>query len=379
MKTIRRVALTLLLGAGYGHVTAQDSTTRFAFGTTAGQISEGSGQPGGWSVRQQVTYFPTQRVGVALGLNWGSIEQPLTDPASAEQLWRFYVRALNTTDLSVVLRLFDSRRHAIAVQGGGAVLRAKTVHADSVAFLTSPLGAVARYNITEDRTVVPMLGATYQFRFSPRFSAGVEGRWLLTQQPIRTLGLAATYRFNVSAASLGFSPVAVDELTWGLRAGLNLSGPYERGNASYRLAPRALAGVWLQLPLGLNWQLRPELSYVGRGYDRMPPSGRRVIDGSDRSHYVDATLLFSTEIMPNWRALLGPNLGFLLNGQFVTDNQTYPVRPGLNSGLVLGTSVALGRRVALDARYVRDIIQFGSEPYNGYQGFQFGTSIRLGK
>ena len=382
----RFLCLVLPLYLLWQSALAQDSTrTRFALTTTVGTLTTTDRPETGWQVRQQLAYFPTQQLGIAVGISWGCQRQLQgINSLISSTLIKTYTRDLNTIDASVVLRLIDSRRHLLMISGGVATVSQQTILIDSVYTPTSPPPTSALVQLTsKDRSDwAPLVGLGYQYKLSPRFAVGAEGRilWAPNGQRISNLGVSATYRFNASAASLGLPVVTADERQWGIRTAVNFSGSYERGYGEQWLA-RPVAGLWAELPLSLTWAMRGELSYAGRGTERerVEFGSTTYLSASSRVNYLDASLLFRNEIRPNWHIFIGPHLSFFLNGTYQSGGTAYPVNKGINSGLTLGTSVNLTRRIALDARYVRDIIRFGSEPYGGFQGFQLGTNIQLGK
>lgn len=378
--------LLALSGLCIQSATAQDSThTRLAVTTTISRLTTTDVAEAGWQVRQQLAYFPTSRLGVAVGLSWGNQAQVgRVKSLIASDLLQTYTRSLNTADLGLLVRLADSRRHALTLLGGLALVTQKTVRVDGVYPTSSnPAASLPVRLVTTDRhDWAPLVGLAYQYKLSARFGMGAEGRmiWVPKGQRISTLGLSATYRFNVSAASLGLPAVPVDERLWGIRAAVNFSGNYERSVGEIWL-PLPVAGLWAELPISLTWTMRGELSYAGRGVERerVEFGTTAYLPTSSRVNYLDMSLLFKNELRENWYVFVGPHLSFFLNGMYQSGGTAYPVDKGINSGLTLGMSVNLTRRLALDARYVRDIIRFSSEPYGGYQGFQFGTNMRLSK
>lgn len=301
-------------------------------------------------------------------------------------LKNIYDRNIIQSDISLVLRPIATRRHILSLSVGIAALRQITTRADCVYVRLNPLNQqneiYAQPNVSDQRVATPVVGASYQFRVSPRFALGLDGRltWGTGGQRISSVGVSGNYRFNVSAASLGLPPIAADELTWGVRGAANISGQYERSAGEVWLT-RLAAGVWVQVPVSVSWAMRGELTYVQRGYEveKTTQAGYTYLPASSRANYIDATLLFRNELSEHWHLFLGPHLSFFLNGTYQSNGTSYPVNTGINSGLTLGTSVNITRRIALDARYVRDIIRFGSQPYGGFQGFQLGTSVGLNR
>lgn len=340
----------------------------------------------GWHIRQQLTGYFRPRLGVALGIGWGasSNNDPLStfDPASREysqpdpaQLRAFYTRQEHMTDLSLVILPILSRRHQVKVQAGISVYRRSEVGVDSI-FRENPSSPTYRTigKFTDTRQAVPMAALSYDFRFSSRWAVGINGTAYFTgnNKPTTTIGLRATYRFGLSADSLGMKPVPWNELRAGVRLGASLVGENGMSPAA-RYRTRFVGGLWAELPLSLTWAVRGELNYAQRGYrlDEVDLGSIKYLSGFANLNYLEMPLLFRHEVAYRWHLYTGPYLAFFLNGYTETSGQrNKPVKPSTITGLMFGVSYNLTDRLSADLRYQRDLIQISSTPYGGFHSFQ---------
>lgn len=349
----------------------------------------------GWQVQQQLTGYFRPRLGVALGFGWGASvnHDPLNtlDPASPNypqpdpaQLKAFYKRQDYMTNLSLVVLPVLTRRHELKLQAGLSVYRQREVGVDSV-FRAEPrfpvYRTVGRYVNT--RRVVPMVAMSYGFRLSPRWSVGVNGTAYLTgaSEPITTLGLHTSYRFGLSADSLGMKPIRWQELQAGVRAGATVVAENSmQTGAHYRT--RFVGGLWAELPLSLTWRIRGEINYAQRGYrnDDVDLGGTRYPARFANLNYLEVPLLLRHEVAERWHVYTGPYLAFFLHGYAETSGVQRPVNtPNTNGGVMLGFSYNLTERLAADLRYQRDLVQFASTPYGGFHSFQATVGWTLWK
>ena len=347
----------------------------------------------GWHFQQQLTAYFRPRLGVALGFGWGGTANtaPLNtiDPASPldrqpdpAQLSAFYKRQDYMTNLSLVLLPVLTRRHELKLQAGLSVYRRREVGVDSI-FRDDPrlpYRAVGKF--TDTRRVVPMVTLGYAFRVSPRWSVGVNGTAYLTgdSRPATTLGFQGSYRFGLSTDSLAMKPVSWQDIQAGVRAGATVVAENNmRTGGRYRT--RFIGGLWAVLPLSLTWRIRGEVNYAQRGYrnDEVDLGGTRYAAGFANLNYLEVPLLFRYEMAERWHVYTGPYLAFFLNGYAETAGVRQPVStPTTNSGVMLGLSYKLAKRLAADLRYQRDLIQFASTPYGGFHSFQatIGWALR---
>ncbi|GAB3500572.1 hypothetical protein GCM10027341_26090 [Spirosoma knui] len=335
----------------------------------------------GWTVRQQLTGYISPRLGIALGVGWGGSAN--TDPLNAgkdpykiadrSRLVDFYLRNQRTIDLSIVALPVLSRRHQVKVQVGLSAFRSREIRIDS-SFETAPgyTEAVMRY--TDTRRVIPMAGIGYDFRLSSRLAVGVNatGYFMGESKPITILGMRGTYRFNLSADSLGMKPIPWENLQVGVRAGVHVVGQ-NGGGPGGRYRTRFVGGLWAEMPLSLTWDIRGELNYAQRGFrsEEVKIGNTRYLPGSGNLNYLETPLLFRHEVAYRWYLYGGPYLAFFLNGHTEIEGQpTSVLKPHTNSGLMLGASYALTSKLAVDIRYQRDLVQISTTPYGGFHSFQ---------
>ncbi|SOD95907.1 porin family protein [Spirosoma fluviale] len=340
----------------------------------------------GWHLRQQLTAYIRPRLGIALGIGGGvsANNDPLMtqDPASPSssqpnptQLSAFYKRQEYMTDFSVVALPLLTKRHQVKVQAGLSVYRRHEIGVDSIVRENpkNPAYFVVG-KIINTRRVVPMAALSYDYRLSSRWAVGVNGTAYFTGsgQPTTTLGLRGTYRFGLSADSLGMKPLPWNDLRAGVRLGASLVGQNSMGPGG-RYRTRFVGGLWAELPLSLTWAVRAELNYAQRGYRSVGVStgNMRYLSNYANLNFLEIPFLFRHEVAYRWHLYTGPYLAFFLNGYTETEgNRNPPIRPSTSSGLLLGTSYKITDRLAANLRYQRDLVQISSTPYGGFHSFQ---------
>lgn len=384
--TVKILVFTLLL---WKFSSAQAQTPyRFEAETAAGMLQVPSSDRNGWAVRQQLTAYVGPRVGVSVGLTWGGSAN--TTPLDAKvarnsfgrpdpvQLTNFYVRDERMVDLSVVFLPVLTRRHQLAVRAGVSAHRSNATRVDSTVFYRPNTGDYQTVlSQTSTSRVMPMLGASYDYRLTNRWAVGAFGTAHVAgaAQPTTTYGLRTTYRFNLGTDSLGMNAIDRSELRAGIRLAGNLTAVNGRSSASvYRF--RGAGGLWVELPLSLTWQIRGEINYAQRGYEsrELRLGSSRYLPTFGNLNYLELPLLFRNEVAYRWHLYWGPYLAFFLNGRAESDGQARPTQSHTISGLMLGADYRLTDQLALDARYQRDLIRLSSTPYGGLHGFQLGLT-----
>lgn len=368
---------------------------RFEINGNVSHLSLPTPYRAGWQIQQQLTGYFRPRLGIVLGFGWGGSvnNDPLTtlDPASPSysqpdpaQLKAFYKRQDYMTNLSLVVLPVLTRRHELKLQAGLSIYRQREVEVDSV-FREDPRFPVYRTvgRFMDTRRVVPMVALGYAFRLSPRWSVGVNGAAYLTggSRPITTLGLHTSYRFGVSADSLGMKPARWQELQAGVRAGATVVAENNmQVGGHYRT--RFIGGLWAELPLSLTWRVRGEINYAQRGYrnDDVDLGSTRYVARVANLNYLEVPLLLRHEVAERWHIYAGPYLAFFLHGYAETAGvQQTVTMPNTNGGLMLGLSYDLTERLTADLRYQRDLVQFASAPYGGFHSFQATVGWTLRK
>jgi len=385
------LALTLV---GMNTVKAQ-TPYRFEGETSAGVLQVPNVGKNGWFVRQQVTGYVRPRLGVSVGIGWGGAAN--TDPLNTAntpnvfgrpdpaRLNQFFIRADRMADLSVVVLPILTRRHQLSLRAGLSAYRSNTSRVDSLIFY-GPSSQNSDYqavlgNVTTNR-VAPMLGGSYDFRFSNRWAMGVQGTAYFTgsNRPVTTFGLRTTYRFNLGADSLGFGAINRSDLRIGVRLAVNLTaGNGGSVKSTYQL--RGVGGIWAELPLSLTWRIRGEINYAQRGARvREVQLGNTTYLGTSlHLNYLEMPLLFRNEVAYHWNLYGGPYLAFMLNGRAENRGEPGTVEGHTFSGFIVGVDYQLSKRLGIDLRYQRDILRISTTPYGGLHGFQAGLTYTFGK
>ena len=386
-----KTTLIFLFAISVGAVAQTTENRRFDLETGVSTLNLPTPYRAGWHVRQQLTGYLRPRLGIALGVGWGASanNDPLatTDPANPglyaqpdpAQLRDFYSRQDRMTDLSLVVLPVLTKRHQLKAQVGLSVYRQREIRVDSI-FRLNP-----RYpdyqttgKLTNTSRVVPMAAVGYDYRISSRWGVGVNGVAYLTGNgaPTTTLGLRGTYRFGLSADSLGMNPVSWNELRAGVRLGAGLVGENSMGPGG-RYRTRFAGGLWAELPLSLTWAVRGEINYAQRGYrsDEVKTGTSRYLSNFASLNYLEIPVLFRHEVAYGWHLYAGPYVAFLINGYTETEGvRNPPLNANSVTGLVVGASYALTNRLSADLRYQRDLIQISSAPYGGLHSAQLGIS-----
>ncbi|MEZ0487940.1 porin family protein [Fibrella aquatica] len=344
----------------------------------------------GWQVRQQLTTYVSPRLGVALGMGWGGSAN--NDPFSTAQnrygqlnpdaILDYYNRQERMTDLSAVWLPIFTKRHQLKVQAGVSLQRRREVNIDSI-FREQP-GPDTYYDAlptyTDQSRVMPMLAAGYDFRVSPRWAVGVNAVAYLpaNEKAISTIGLRTSYRFNISRDSLGIGSATNEPLAWGVRMAASRVGENGGASAASRNVNKFVAGLWAEYPLSLTWAMRGEVNYAQRGYRFEAFSAGNTSSNGFRvdATYLELPVLFRHEAAERLHLYAGPYLAFQLEGTSQQEGQaSQTIRPHTNSGLLFGADYQLSKRLSIDLRYQRDLIQLSTSPYNdGYHSYQLGVN-----
>jgi len=111
-----------------------------------------------------------------------------------------------------------------------------------------------------------------------------------------------------------------EKLTFGVKAGANLSNVYDSQGEQFNADPKLglAAGVFVALPLGKYFGIQPEILFSQKGY-----KGSGSILGSNysfsyTSNYIDVPLLLAFKPISLITVVVGPQYSFL-----VKDNYTF--------------------------------------------------------
>lgn len=389
MKSLKLVIFSLLTYPAFAQ-------TAFRFEAETGISSLRLPQPyrTGWHVRQQLTAYVRPRFGIALGMGWGGSanNDPLqpslqTGRPNLRALLDYYTRQERMTDLSAVWLPVLSRRHQLKMQVGLSFKGRREVNVDSIFLLPAPENFnVALPTYTDQSRVMPMVALGYDYRLSPRWAVGVNAVAYFpgNEKAIGTVGFRTSYRFNISRDSLGISnPASAGQapsgelLSWGLRVAGSLVGANGSGTNG-RDVTKLVAGLWADYPLSLTWSMRGEVNYAQRGYrsEGYSTGSRSATGFRANATYLELPLLFRHEAAERWHLYAGPYLAFMLNG--TSQQEGFPaveVGSHTNSGFMLGADYQLTKKLSVDLRYQRDLIQLSTSPYsNAFHSYQLGVN-----
>lgn len=129
----------------------------------------------------------------------------------------------------------------------------------------------------------------------------------------------ATFMFGSMFAQKSSSDFR-EKLSFGLKAGINISNVYDSQGEQFNADPKIglAAGVFVALPLGKYFGVQPEILFSQKGY-----KGTGSLLGSNYSYsytsnYIDVPLLFAIKPISMITILVGPQYSFL-----VKDNYTF--------------------------------------------------------
>ena len=345
----------------------------------------------GWAVRQQLTAYIRPRLGVLVGVTWGGSSNmaPLSSRSAQNassrpdpsRLNQFYVRAERMADLSVAFLPVLTRHHQLTVRVGLSAYKSQASRVDSIIFYRPGMFDYQTVlGQTSTQRIAPLAGASYDYRFSSRWAVGITANAYFARgsQPVTTVGLRSTYRFNTGADSLGMKPIDRDEIQIGVRVAANLSADNGRSVASM-YGWHGVGGVWAELPLSLTWQLRGEINSAQRGYKirEVQQGSSRYIPAFGNLNFLELPLLFRNEVAYHGHLYGGPYLALLLNGRAESDGEPVAVPTYVTSGLMLGADYQFSNRLSIDVRYQRDILRLSGRPYDGLHGFQLGLNYTI--
>ena len=156
-----------------------------------------------------------------------------------------------------------------------------------------------------------------------------------------------------------------EKLTFGVKAGANLSNVYDSQGEQFNADPKLglAAGVFVALPLGKYFGIQPEILFSQKGY-----KGSGSILGSDysfsyTSNYIDVPLLLAFKPISLSTVVVGPQYSFLVKDnyafnsalinvdqeyEFENDNirkNTLSILGGIDFNL---NSIVIGTRVGWD-------------------------------
>ena len=113
---------------------------------------------------------------------------------------------------------------------------------------------------------------------------------------------------SITVIALVLSMIAVAQVQWGVKAGLNLSS-FVPGvdNPGYKTSFNA--GAMISVPLIPGFHLQPEIMYSGQGYEQFYSGESMHIE----TGFINVPVLFKYQHETGVFAETGPQIGFLLS------------------------------------------------------------------
>lgn len=134
--------------------------------------------------------------------------------------------------------------------------------------------------------------------------------------------IIATFMVNVGSAQMNTMDLR-EELTFGIKAGLNLSNLYDsEGEEFDNEAKFGLAtGAFVSIPISTYLGVQPEVLFSQKGF-----KATGSVLGSDyefkrTTNWLDVPLLLAIKPNPTLTILAGPQYSFLLEGEYDFDNE----------------------------------------------------------
>ncbi len=166
-----------------------------------------------------------------------------------------------------------------------------------------------------------------------------------------------------------FVNMANGQFTYGVKAGMDYSTTEAQGH-TYPYANGLVAGITSDIDAGKHFFISPQLYYAQKG--------TTVYTGYIfRINYLNLPVLCGYRITSHLQALLGINLGILLNSKisegdsaFITTSQFQRIDPGLDAGL----RYQLGRW-GVDFSFVRSLIGIEKTHQTSYNYNALGNAF----
>ncbi len=171
-------------------------------------------------------------------------------------------------------------------------------------------------------------------------------------------------RFRLLSLALFALPLSLSaQVEFGLKTGLNFSsvwlandeyGDPLRGKFSYNF------GGFLSAPISDKWDL-----YTGLEYSRKGEKGtRNEVDIVRKINYIDIPVMLAYRPSENVGLFFGPQIGFLVAGNFEVDGEENDVTDQLNQtdvSVVAGVFIPVSEKVWFDIRYQAGFSNFIAE------------------
>ncbi len=148
------------------------------------------------------------------------------------------------------------------------------------------------------------------------------------------------------------------DFEYGLKSGLNLSSYRgENDGGQYKLS--GYAGVFGSYKLSQNTEIQSELQYARIGHRDTTNSSK--ISTSLGYLQIPILLKFSLNIYEQFKFLIGPQIGYLIDSKITTDGDSDTDKSNFEDfdyGVNVGMEYELADQFSIDARYYLGISEF---------------------
>jgi Outer membrane protein beta-barrel domain len=346
--------------------------------------------PNTYFFRQKYTHWFTQNIGVSLS-NMRS-NQTFDIPfenyqtLNTENIAKLRQTNNRYLDLSFATK-FSFKNHEFRFSGGlSANKRYQMQVSEKQYFADLQQTVLTKYNAAEvkvENSMLPQLSIGYTYKFSPRWSVGVNAQKYFGKYPATNMGLSVNYHFNISADSLGFNENKNEKITYGILGGIGFSGSFSQRNIQKRFI-FPYFGFFAEKRLGLTWKTRIELYYAQRGvnYTYKVVGNTTYLPTKFQSNFIQIPILFKNEFAYKWNYFFGPQFSTFFGGKYSLNNEKQEIRNqgSLTLGSTLGIGYDISPKLSLETRFAFDIISFGSSINAtgfGINDFRFGLSRKF--
>ena len=198
------------------------------------------------------------------------------------------------------------------------------------------------------------------------------------------------------------SGTADSPLTFGIKAGLNVSSISKDGYESAKSKVGFAGGVFANIPVAESFNIQPELLYSMMGAKTNTKIGGVTYENTQNLDYITIPVMFQYRFIPEFYIEAGPEFGFLVNAKFKDEVKTDFIngignrdlkdyRSTFNMGAGIGLGYDFTPNIGVNARYIAGFTDINKKPdgsegntgwYNGdnknrNNAFQFGLYYKF--
>lgn len=389
--TMKKTYITLLLSITSNILFAQNKPNfRNEFSTEIGSY-RGNSMPNTFFFRQKYTHWFSRHIGVSVS----NMRSNQTIDVSAEE----YRLSPNNTSLLTKIRQTNNRyldlslatklaikKHEFRLSGGLSANKHYQMQILEKEYTYGQPPRIQKYNTADvkvENLLIPQLSVGYAYRFSPRWSVGLNVQKYFGKYPATNVGVSVNYHFNISTDSLGLNENKDEKWSYGVLGGVGLTGSFSSMENQKRLLLPYI-GFFTEKRLGLTWKTRLELTYAHRGVNYVYQKNGvfTSLPTNYQSNFIQIPILFKNEFAYKWNYFFGPQFSTFFGGKYSVNNEKREVRNqgSLTLGSQLGMGYDLTPKLSLETRFVFDIMSFGpriNATGFGINDFRLGFSRKL--